>query len=306
MLRWLARPWLLLAVVLCIVASGIVAVACRSTESSLAAQIDNFAATCFPPEKPGAAILVKVKYDILFSNGYGLANVEWTVSITPQTAFRLGSITKQFTAMGILLLVADGKVSLNDPIDKYFSVFQGRGIGVENLLTHTSGLKSFTSLAGYRVLRHLNPTRREMLALIAAQPPDFSPGTEWAYSDSGYYVLGLLIEKVSGKSYEEFLKTRLFRPLGMNSTVLESEGRIVPRQASGYAVLGGQLVNAPFLDMEVPFAAGALVSTTEDLAKWDNAIHGKTMVRSDLLKAMFDSAKLSDGRDTHYGFGWFT
>ncbi len=274
-------------------------------DSSLVDQIDRLMSKSYPPGRPGAAVLVKANGHVIFSKGYGLANAEWNVPITPQTVFRLGSITKQFTALSILLLVKDGRISLDDPIDKYLPAFRGHGITVENLLTHTSGLPSYTSLDGYNIWSRLDPTKREMLALLASQPSDFAPGNDWSYSDSGYYVLGLIIEKISGQSYEKFLQSRIFQPLSMKDTTSDLGGNIIPRRASGYIERGNRPFNAPFLSMGVPYSAGWLASNTEDLAKWDNALQSKGLAGIDLITKMFTPFKLKTGRLTNYGYAWF-
>jgi CubicO group peptidase (beta-lactamase class C family) len=225
---------------------------------------------------------------VILNNGYGSANLEWNVPNTPTTKFRLGSITKQFTAASILLLEERGKLKLEDPIKMYMTDAPTAWdrITIFNLLTHTSGIPNFTSLAEYKTLQLSDTPPAKTIATVRDRALDFFPGEKMSYSNSGYILLGYVIEKITGASYEQFVRDNIFTPLGMKDSGYDSNSAIIPRRASGYSPAPGGVTNAGFVHMSVPHAAGALYSTSEDLLKWQLALYGGQVVSAASLQKM--------------------
>jgi CubicO group peptidase (beta-lactamase class C family) len=233
-------------------------------------------------------VLVARGSDVILDKGYGSANLEWDVPNAPTTKFRLGSITKQFTAASILLLEERGTLKVEDPITKYIpdAAPEWGRITIYNLLTHTSGIPNFTSLPEYSTLKTANTPVEKTIASFKAKPLDFGPGEKMSYSNSGYLVLGYVIEKVTGASYGKFVLDNLFTPLGMKDSGYDSNTAVIGRRASGYAPGAGGLVNAGYVHMSIPHAAGALYSTTEDLLKWEQALFAGKLVSAASLERM--------------------
>lgn len=246
------------------------------------------------------AVLVSRKGETLFARGYGLANVEHDVPNTPRTRFRLGSITKQFTAMAILVLKEQGKLALDDPIGKYVDDAPAawKKVTLHHLLTHTSGVPSYTSDPSYVKKMARPESVKSMIARFRDKPLDFESGSKFSYSNSGYFLLGAVIEKASGTSYEAFLKSSIFDPLGLKDTGYDHFETVIPGRASGYEREGDQLRNAPYLDMSQPYAAGSLYSTVEDLARWDRALHEGKLISKASYDRMFKTEKAG------YAYGW--
>jgi len=234
------------------------------------------------------AVLVARGNDILLDKGYGFANLEWNVPDSPKTKFRLGSITKQFTAASILLLEERGKLSVNDPVKKYMADAPAAWdkVTIFNLLTHTSGIPSFTSFSDYAKLEPFSATPAELVARFHDKPLDFQPGEKWSYSNSGYVLLGYLIEKISGESYAQFVQDNIFKPLGMADSGYDSNSAVIQNRASGYSPGQNGIVNAGYIDMTVPLSAGGLYSTTEDLFRWEQGLFGGKLLSQASLKKM--------------------
>jgi len=231
-------------------------------------------------------VLVAKGNDVILDKAYGSADLEWNVANTVDTKFRIGSLTKQFTAASVILLEERGKIKISDPIRKYLPDLPDAWdkVTVFHLLTHSSGIYDYTSLPSAEWMR-LNPTHAQLIDRIKDKPLDFAPGEKYSYSNTGYHVLGMLIEKVSGQSYANFLQDNIFTPLGMKDSGYETEAAILPRRAQGYLLRNGELIHAPFLDMTVPFAAGGLYSTTHDLLAWQKALFaGKVVKRASFEK----------------------
>lgn len=255
---------------------------------------------------PGLSLAVMKDGKIVKTKGYGLANVELKVPATTETVYEIGSVTKQFTAAAILMLVEGGKVGLDDKIGTYVPNLPEtwQPITIRHLLTHTSGLKNMTSIEDFpkRMVVPVTPT--EAIKLMVGYPLEFAPGEKWAYSNTGYFLLGMVIEKASGKSYGAFMKERIFTPLQMTATCVNDENDIIPNRASGYSWAEGSLHNAAAISMTWPYAAGAIASTVTDLAKWDAALYGDTLLKKTSRDAMWTPAKLNGGAMSGYGFGW--
>jgi CubicO group peptidase (beta-lactamase class C family) len=234
------------------------------------------------------AVRVARGSDTLLDQGYGYADLEWKVPNSPQTKFRLGSITKQFTAASILLLEERGKLNVHDLVKKYMPDAPPAwdNITIFNLLTHTSGIPNFTSFPDYPSLEPFPATPAQLVAWFRNKPLDFQPGEKWSYSNSGYVLLGYLIEKISGEPYARFVQENIFKPLRMTDSGYDSNSAIIPDRASGYTPGPNGLVNAGYINMTIPFSAGGLYSTTGDLWRWEQGLFGGKILSPASLKEM--------------------
>jgi len=236
---------------------------------------------------------------VLLSKGYGFANLEWDVANSPASKFRLGSITKQFTAACILLLEERGKLKVDDPVKKYMADAPAAWdkVTIFNLLTHTSGIPSFTGFPDYRSTEAIETTPAKLVARFRDKPLEFQPGEKWNYSNSGYVLLGYLIEKISQQSYSDFVQENIFNPLGMKDSGYDSNSAIILHRASGYAPSAKGTIHAGYIDMSIPFSAGALYSTTEDLLRWEQGLMGGKLLSAASL------AKMTTPFKNDYAFG---
>jgi len=277
------------------------------SDEGLAAAVNEMLESTYNADQPGAAVIVVRDGKVILRKGYGRANMELGVPIEPDMVFRIGSLTKQFTAVAVLMLSEQGKLSLEDDITKFIPDYptQGKKITVEHLLTHTSGIKSYTSLPEWLPLWRKDMPLTELIAIFKDKPMDFAPGEKWAYNNSAYVLLGAVIEKASGQSYSDFIEKNIFAPLGMKHSYYDDTARIIPRRAAGYSKGKDGFVNAAYLSMSQPSAAGSLVSSVDDLALWDASLYTEKLVKQESLKRAWTSAKLNDGKATGYGFGWF-
>jgi len=274
---------------------------------ALEQRLDRLVLDYYPSTGPGTAVLVMVDGKPVLRKGYGMADMEKGVKVTPDMIFRIASITKQFTAVAVLQLVQAGKVSLTDPITKYVPDFdtQGKTITIENLLTHTSGLHNVTALDDFlsQITRDLKPI--EVANLIAGKPLEFEPGSQFKYSNTNYILLGMLIEKVTGRTYAENLESSIAKPLGLADTRYSRDDALTPRHARGYdRESSGQWVPMKPMSMTQPFAAGAIESTVDDLAKWTQALADGKAVDPKLLERAWTPYKPTEGT-SDYGYGWF-
>lgn len=272
------------------------------TEQQITTKVDEYMTAAVRVNAFSGTILVARGGQPIISKGYGMANIELGVPNTPQSVFRLGSITKQFTAMAIMMLQERGKLSVSDPICKYLSDCPPawQAVTVKHLLSHTSGVPNYTAFPEFAKTAVLPTSSAEMISQLKGKPLEFAPGEKFAYSNSGYFLLGSIIERVSGKTYSDFLQENIFTPLGMKQTGYDSPTRIIKNRAAGYAKQSGEVVNASYMDMTIPFAAGALYSTTGDLLLWDQALYTDKLVSRKLLDEMFTPYK----GDAGYGYGW--
>jgi D-alanyl-D-alanine carboxypeptidase len=249
---------------------------------------------------------VKRGAEVIVDQGFGSADLEHDIAASSRTIYRLGSITKQFTAAAIMQLVEAGQVSLDDEITKYFPEYptQGHTVTVKHLLTHTSGIKSYTELGekfwnnAARDLSH-----EEMLEIFANEPFDFAPGERFLYNNSGFYLLGMIVEKVSGQGYDDYLQQKIFGPLEMSGSSYCHESMILKGRAEGYRTADGGFINDPPISMNTPGAAGALCSTVNDLVWWQDAFNNDRVVSAASRALMTTPAVLNDGSATGYGFG---
>jgi CubicO group peptidase (beta-lactamase class C family) len=252
---------------------------------------------------PGLSLLVNQDGRTVLAKGYGLANVEHQVAVKPETVFQSGSVGKQFTATAVMMLVEEGKIGLDDKIGKYFAnVPQSWAlITVRHLLTHTSGLGGYPSDFDLR----RDYTEDELLAKVMATPLAFEPGEKWSYSNLGYLTLGVLISKVTGTFYGDFLHQRIFKPLGMTTARIISEADIVTNRAAGYRLVEDKLKNQDWVSPTMNSTAdGSLYLTVYDLAKWDTALYTETLLKRSSLDQMWMPVRLNNGKTHPYGFGW--
>jgi len=255
----------------------------------------------YVPARFMGSVLVAQDGKVLLDKGYGFANLEWDVPNTPTTKFRLGSITKQFTAASILLLEERGKLKVEDPVKKYMPDAPAAWdkITIFHVLTHTSGIPSLTSFPDFEAHEAQAMTPEKLVEWFRDKPLEFEPGTKWNYSNSGYILLGYLIEKISGQSYSEFVQQNIFTPLGMKDSGYDSNSAIIAHRAAGYTPGKSGAVNAGFVDMSIPFSAGALYSTTEDLLRWEQGLFGGKLLKTDSLTKMTTPFK----QDYAFGLG---
>lgn len=235
---------------------------------------------------------------------YGLADVENNVPVTPDTVFEIGSITKQFTAAGILLLQQDGKLSVEDRISKHLKHIPDSwtNVTIRHLLSHRSGIKSYTGLSGFELTRHL--TQAQFIETLGKELMEFQPGERFKYCNSGFSLLGYIIENVSGTNYWAFMSQRIFQPLGMEVTGDRKPSRIIPHRAHGYEQTNHAWINRDY-DLTDVFAAGAIASTIGDLARWDAALDSDRLLNAESKQQMWTVNKLNSGKPTTYGFGWY-
>lgn len=256
---------------------------------------------------PGLAVAVVSRGRVVKARGYGLANVELKVPASDSTVFQSGSVGKQFTAAAVLLLVEDGKLTLDAPITQFLPEGQGMwtGITIRHLLTHTAGVREYTD-AGDSVIDLRHDYSEDQLVQAAARLPlDFAPGSHWRYSNTGYLLLGVIIHRASGLFYGDLLAQRVFRPLGMRTARVISEADIVPNRAAGYRLVEGELKNQEWVAPSLNTTAdGALYLTVHDLAAWDRALTDGRILQPASRVAMWTPAQLSDGGSVDYGFGW--
>jgi CubicO group peptidase (beta-lactamase class C family) len=255
---------------------------------------------------PGLALLVSQAGHPVRTQGYGLANVELQVPVKPETLFQSGSVGKQFTATAAMMLVEEGKISLDDSIARFFpgAPPAWKPVKVRHLLSHTAGFTDYPKDFNFRK----DYSEDEILSIIEGIPLAFPPGTKWSYSNLGYATLGILIHKVTGKFYGDFLQERIFRPLDMTTTRIISEADIIPNRAAGYRLVKGDLKNQEWVAPMINTTAdGSLYFSILDLAKWDAALYTERLLKRSSLEQMWTVAKLSDGQPNsgNYGFGWF-
>lgn len=282
----------------------------QAQDHTLATRIDNAIAPLFKAGEPGATIIVTKAGQPVFRKAYGLADVAKGQTMTPDTVMRIASITKQFTATTILMLADEGKLDLDDDINKFLPGYptEGKRITIKQLLTHTSGIANFTSKPGFEAGVAEDLTPGQMIDTFKNDPLQFEPGTRYAYSNSGYFLLGVIIEKVSGLSYAQFVEQRIFVPLGMNNSAYDGHERGNAPRAQGYTRSGtGTGVgfeHGKVVSMTQPYAAGGLVSTVDDLARWDAAVSAGTLLKPASQQKAFTAHILPDGKSVPYGYGW--
>ncbi len=273
-----------------------------SNTAGQAAKIDALVSTYADYGLFTGTVLVSMHDEVIFKKGYGLANREWNIPNAPDVKFRLGSITKQFTSMLVMQQVARGTIKLDGHLADYLPYYRkdtGSKVTVHQLLTHTSGIPSYTDNPTFfpEVSRSYYPVD-EFVKKFCSGHLEFEPGTKFHYDNSGYFLLGAILEHVTGTSYEALLRSQILDPLGMKDTGYDHFAEVLPKRATGYQQELGKIDNSPYLDMALPFAAGALYSTVEDLYRWDQALYTDRLLPPDLKAKMFTPAL------EHYAYGW--
>jgi CubicO group peptidase (beta-lactamase class C family) len=296
------RFWYWAIVALMVVRSG-----CQALAVAQADVVDNYVRAEMTKQRiPGLAMLVSRGGQVIRAQGYGLANVELQVPVKPETIFQSGSVGKQFTATAVMMLVEEGKIGLGDNLTKYFpdAPPSWKKVTIRELLSHTAGFtdypKSFDMRRDY--------TEAEQLKIVESIPLAFAPGTSWSYSNLGFLTIGILIHKVTGEFYGDFLQEHIFQPLDMQTTRIISEADVVPNRSAGYRLVKGELKNQEWVSPTVNTTAdGSLYFSIMDLAKWDAALYTEKLLKRSSLDEMWTVAKLNNGQPNsgHYGFGWF-
>lgn len=269
--------------------------------SEFAAKADAHVAAYLQQGRFQGSALVAKDGKILLAKGYGMANEEHDIPNKPNTKFRLGSITKQFTAVAILQLQEQGKLNVQDPVSKYIhnSPEAWKKVTIHHLLSHTSGIPSYTSTPDYLKQMRESAKPLDFIARFKDKPLEFEPGSKYNYSNSGYFLLGVIVEQVSGKSYEAYLRENIFSKVDMQDSGYDWDSTILKNRAAGYQrTPDGKRRNAPFLDMGQPYAAGSLYSTVEDLYRWDRALYTEKLLSRKSLETAWTPVL------NNYGYGW--
>jgi CubicO group peptidase (beta-lactamase class C family) len=272
---------------------------------SLESKIDKILSNQFKSNETGVSALVAKDGKVLYRKAFGKANLELNVNMTSENIFEVGSITKQFTSVSILMLLEEGTLSLEDEITKFIPDYptNGKKITIHHLLTHTSGIKSYTSMPSFEKIIAIDETPLAFIDFFKNEPMDFDPGEKYSYNNSAYFILGYIIEKASGISYPEFIKERIFDKIDMKSSYYGSRRKLIKNRASGYGKTD-QFVNAQYLSLTLPYAAGSIMSTVDDMLKWQTAIRTNVFVKKETINKAFTNYTLNNGDKINYGYGW--
>jgi CubicO group peptidase (beta-lactamase class C family) len=278
----------------------------QKTDEQLITAIDKELSQQFKSDEPGATALVARKGQIIYKKAFGMADLELNIPMKADNVFRIGSLTKQFTAVAILQLMEQGKLDLHDEITKFIPDYptQGSKVTIEHLLTHTSGIQNYTALEDYEAQMMLDLKPTEMIDRFKNKPLRFVPGARWNYSNSNYFLLGYIIEIITGKPYSEYLEEQLLKPAAMTRSLYASDIKLVNGRVGAYSKCDTGYENAKPISMTQPYAAGSILSTVEDLFKWQQAIISYKLIKKESLEKAFTNYKLADGKESNYGFGW--
>lgn len=270
---------------------------CRA-QNSITDRFNAFTDAHASAQSFSGTVLVAQKGKVIYQRALGKADMEWNIPNAVDTRFQIGSITKQFTAASILQLAEQGKLDLDDKLSKYLPGFpKGDSVTIHMLLNHTSGIRSYTSISEFWKLAAFPVEKDTMVALMSRYPYDFSPGTKWEYNNSGYFLLGYIIEKVSGRKYHEYLEQHIFQKAGLNRTMVNRWDTILDKRAKGYDKTPTGWRNAVYISMEGPYSAGAMISTVEDLKRWNDALYAHKIISPVSLQ------KMTTPYMNNYGYG---
>ncbi len=290
---------------LCLMVAFFVAGNCGTAQTKIE-KIDKLMHLAHAYGQFNGSVLVAEHGKVIYKKGFGFANMEWNIPNQPDTKFRLGSVTKQFTSMLILQLVQQGKLKLDGKITDYLPDYpkkNGDRITIHHLLTHSSGTPNYTDYPEFFRTMSRNPsTPQDFLKVFADSALLFEPGTRFSYSNSGYFILGVIIETITGKPYEQVLQENIFTPLGMNNSGYDHSGTVLNKRAGAYEKDGPGFINAAYIDMSLPFSAGALYSTVEDLYLWDQALYTDKLLPEKTKALLFKP--YIPAFDVSYGYGW--
>jgi CubicO group peptidase (beta-lactamase class C family) len=269
-------------------------------------KIDSIIQAEFKDKKgPGGVFMVAKEGKILYQKAFGRANLELDIDLTPENVFQLGSMTKQFTAIAVLMLEEQGKLSVNEPISKYIPDYpSGDKITIHHLLTHTSGIKDFTKMKSLRDIAQKEMPPKMLVDFFKNEPADFLVGEKFDYNNSGYVLLGYLIELVSGETYKDFIEKNIFKKAGMTQSFYANDRQIINKRAYGYHKKEQGYVNKSIISFSVPFSSGALMSTSTDLLKWQNALNQNVLLNAENTQKAFNKYTLNSGEVFTYGYGW--
>ena len=269
-------------------------------------KIDSLLSTLFvDKDGPGGAFLIAKAGKPIYQKAFGKANIELGVDMTTQNIFQLGSITKQFTAIAILMLEEQHLLSTQDPISKYIPDYpNGDKITLHHLLTHTSGIKDFTKMKSISQIAQKDLSPKELVDFFKNEPVDFLPGEKFEYNNSGYAVLGYVIELTSKDTYEHYIQKNIFAKAGMTNSRYASDVAIIKKRAYGYQQKNNQYVNKTRISFNIPYASGSLMSTLEDMLKWQTALNQNTLLKASSSKKAFTAYQLNNGSSINYGYGW--
>jgi CubicO group peptidase (beta-lactamase class C family) len=273
---------------------------------SFEAKIDSLVATVVKDKNgPGAVFMVAKGGKPIYQKAYGKSNLELATDMTLENVFQLGSMTKQFTAIAILMLQERGQLDLNSSIATYIPDYPaGEKITLHHLLTHTTGIKDFTKMKSIQTIAQKELSPKQVIDFFKNEPVDFAPGEKFEYNNSGYVILGHIIELVSGKTYEKFIQENIFEKVGMTHSRYADDFNLVDQRAYGYHQKAGSYVNKTRISFTIPFSSGALMSTLDDMLKWQNALNKNSLLHANTLKKAFTKYKLNSGEPFTYGYGW--
>lgn len=286
---------------------AIVLAASPGRAQSTAERIDALVSTYHEYGLFNGAVLVAEDGVPIYESGFGEAVMEWDVPNTPDTKFRIGSVTKQFTAALVLQLVEEGRIDLDAPVTAYLSEYpatRGDAITIHHLLTHTSGIPSYTGFPDMEEWKRDAFDPDSFIVTFWDRDLEFEPGSRWAYSNSGYYLLGVVLERVTGEPYDRLLRERILEPLGLDDTGYDHYPEVIERMAIGYERVGGEYENADYLDTSLPYAAGMMYSTVRDLLKWDRALYGAGPFRDARTKELYFAPHADVEEGAKYAYGW--
>jgi len=272
---------------------------------NLESQIDDILNASYKPNEPGATALVYKKGEVIYRKGFGSANLELGVAMKPEYVFEIGSITKQFTAIAILMLEEQGKLNVEDDLTKFIPDYptNGKKITIHHLLNHTSGIKSYTSLQSFMKHARTDMTPSELIDKFKNEPMDFDPGEKFLYNNSGYVILGHIIEIITGDTYANFIQNNIFDKVGMSNSYYGSMKKLIKNRATGYQQNDSGYVNADYLSLTLPYAAGSLMSNVDDLLKWQKALNTNKLISSKSYEKAINGSALNNGEHIGYGYG---
>jgi len=271
---------------------------------TLEENIDQLLEAKYKPNEPGATALISKNGEVIYRKAFGNANLELGIAMTPENVFEIGSITKQFTAIAILMLEEQGKLKIEDDITKFIPDYptNGKTITIHHLLNHTSGIKSYTSMGSFMKLSRTDMTPTELIDVFKNEPMDFDPGEKFLYNNSGYILLGYIIEVASGQTYADFIEKNMFEVLGMSNSSYGSMSKLIKNRASGYQDRDGY-VNAAYLSLTLPYAAGSLMSNVDDLLVWQKALNTYQLITKESYEKAIHGSSLNNGEHIGYGYG---
>jgi len=269
-------------------------------------KIDSIVAINYNQNEPGISILVAKEGELIYSKTFGKANLELNTPLNNNSVFQIGSITKQFTAVSILMLAEQGKLNIEDKIGKYIREYAevGKNITIHHLLNHTSGIKNKTPLSEKDLTSRMDMTPKELITYFEDEPLEFIPGEQFKYSNAGYILLGQIIEIVSKQSYGKFIQENIFDKIGMTSSSCGDTKQVIPNQTMGYIIEQNEFVKSDYMNLSLAYSAGAILSTTADLLKWQNALLSNTLLKESSIKQAMTPTLLNSGKRVPYGYGF--